>query len=117
MASRWYFVNGLPIIWDITSILSILVLHLMSFRSSTKVPKGGHYNTSGGMPNLVETVSENNSLLSASREQPFVRLVGGDNTDTESPMTSHNSILDQNSPHSASKTERTRFDSDNQLIP
>ena len=32
MVTRWYLLNALPIIWDISSFLSILILHNMSFR-------------------------------------------------------------------------------------
>ena len=57
MITRWYFVNGLPIIWDITSILSILILHTMSFRQVKTVealPKGGHFKMSVGVPDLSD---------------------------------------------------------------
>ena len=36
MAIRWYILNALPLIWDVLSILSILVLHRMSFRKSSE---------------------------------------------------------------------------------
>lgn len=58
MVTRWYFVNSMPLIWDITSILSILILHKMSFSEPSKrVPKGGHYNSSGGLPNIEDNSS------------------------------------------------------------
>ena len=32
MTTRWILANLAPIIWDILSIVSILILHLVSFR-------------------------------------------------------------------------------------
>ena len=46
MVCRWWFINILPLIWDITSILSILILHWMSFRKPAETKnmlKAGHY--------------------------------------------------------------------------
>ena len=58
----------LPFLWDIVSILSILVLHFKSFRSvNTGAPKAGHYNESGGVPSLesASTVPDEISNLSS----------------------------------------------------
>ena len=35
MTTRWYLANAAPIIWDIVSIVSILMLHYVSFREPT----------------------------------------------------------------------------------
>ena len=32
MTTRWYLANVAPVIWDIVSIVSILILHFVSFR-------------------------------------------------------------------------------------
>ena len=53
-------INALPFLWDIVSILSILVLHFKSFRSkNTGAPKAGHYNESGGVPTLESASTVN----------------------------------------------------------
>ena len=54
---------ALPFLWDIMSILSILVLHFKSFRSTyTGAPKAGHYNESGGVPTLENASTVNDDV-------------------------------------------------------
>ena len=42
MITRWYIISTLPLIWEIPSILSILILHHISFNSVNKIPAAGH---------------------------------------------------------------------------
>lgn len=85
MVTRWYLVNAMPLIWDITSILSILILHKMSFseENSSRVPKAGHYSTSGGLPNIEETSSLDTSFVS---EHPHLNSGTVDQVTCESPL-------------------------------
>ena len=51
MVIRWGLIMALPLLWDITSLISIFILHFKSFRSietdesqQRVMPKAGHYN-------------------------------------------------------------------------
>ena len=50
LVNRWYLIDTLPFLWDISSILSILILHYLSFRDVQKIPQAGHFNKSSRMP-------------------------------------------------------------------
>ena len=58
MITRWYLISTLPLIWEIPSILSILILHYISFNSINKIPAAGHLRrdssklTEMGMPDF-----------------------------------------------------------------
>jgi len=35
LVNRWYLVDTMPLVWDLASILSILILHLISFKTAS----------------------------------------------------------------------------------
>ena len=63
---NWYvrivFGTLMPLVWDLTSILAIQVLHFISFRKSQtkkdRMPEAGHFNPEGGLPH-VDSISFN----------------------------------------------------------
>ena len=91
MVVRWQIINALPLVWDITSILSILILHHMSFRRphSNQAPKAGHYNANKGLPDFDENTSFTDSMISSAPCTIVRGLV--ENTETSSAMTSRGS--------------------------
>ena len=54
MVVRWSILLALPVVWDISSILAILILHYKSFKHA-KCSAGlqaGHFNKQAGLPPL-----------------------------------------------------------------
>lgn len=93
MIVRWYFINGLPVIWDITSILSILILHTLSFgRVKVKVPEAGLFRTSSKVPELSD--QDTASFLGRNSRETFIKLVEGTVTH-DSPLASLHSRSSQ----------------------
>ena len=77
--------------WDLSSILSILILHFISFRIKKKasendkdslVPKAGHFRDDGYMPNLDEN-NRLGSILSSARTS-FINLDAAGDQETSS---------------------------------
>lgn len=52
LVCRWYLIDMLPLIWEIPSILSILILHYISFQSANAMPAAGHFKKKSKMPDL-----------------------------------------------------------------
>lgn len=69
LVTRWALCIALPLLWDITSLVSILVLHFKSFskkEDTHSVPQAGHYNEQGGIP-TVDGLTWSEVTVSSSR--------------------------------------------------
>ena len=57
---RKSLVTWIPVVFDLTSILAILILHVISFKNTKgakkmNMPQAGHFNEKGGMPKAGDT--------------------------------------------------------------
>ena len=97
MATRWGIINVLPIVWDISSILSILILHSMSFRSPSeeKIVEAGHNKRQAGLPDIetVSSYSEHDPLPLESKATTCVYLQRAATSSSVSSSTIDNSQL------------------------
>ena len=79
MVTRWHIILILPLFWDITSILAILVLHFKSFRrKNQKIPKAGHFNEQSGMPTLETASALGDDYDYSSNRGSFVDFIDED---------------------------------------
>ena len=67
----------MPLIFDLTSIIAILILHFISFRNGTKqkkinMPQAGHFNENGGLPDVDDDTV--NQVLSQRASKTSVLL-------------------------------------------
>ena len=89
---RWFIINFLPLVWDITSILSILIMHYMSFRQKPVIkiiPRAGHFKEQGGLPEFSDTDPTLRDTNSTSGKTSFVQLL--DAAPTVSQISPHRS--------------------------
>lgn len=94
----------MPLVWDLTSILAILVLHFISFRKSQtkkdRMPEAGHFNPEGGIPNVRNIVFDESEEKTSDSRSSFLVInmdileesESEDSTSRYSEKSSHDSL-------------------------
>ena len=99
---RWFIINILPLVWDITSILSILIMHYMSFREKPVIkiiPRAGHFKEQSGLPEFSDTDPTLRDTNSTSGKTSFVQLLDAAPTNSPSQLSKRSNKGGIMSPH------------------